>query len=337
MNFNCFIARVSQTISRTVRITLGAVCALAVASLNAPTPLHAAETVLYFHNDISGTPLAATDASGNVVWKETYRPYGERINNAPASGVGRGKNELYFHGKQQEALNNGITIQYFGARYYDPSIGRFLGVDPIHFNEASVHSFNRFAYGNNNPYKFRDPDGRSPESPLMDTVVGDPQSVAVFRGMMYFGEALTFAVPAAQLVRGGVAVYRGLRGAETAAAAGEVAGGIANPVSETLARVVPGNVKPTTLGRAGDADVFVTNAKELRGLSAKQISEKLTIPESSSFRVIEFPSANIQGIASPVNRTNAGFVGRGRTAGGASEFVVPNGSIPKGSVERIVQ
>ena len=31
------------------------------------------------------------------------------------------------------------------------------------------------------------------------------------------------------------------------------------------------------------------------------------------------------GIASPVNRTNHGFVGRGLTAGGASEFVIPNG------------
>jgi RHS repeat-associated protein len=159
------IASTSANVTRKTLQTLSASLLSLVAlssALPAPTALHAAESVLYFHNDISGTPLAATDASGNVVWKETYRPYGERINNAPTSNTGKGKNELYFHGKQQEPLNGGVTIQYFGARYYDPSIGRFMGVDPVHFVPPNVHSFNRFAYGNNNPYKFHDPDGNTP-------------------------------------------------------------------------------------------------------------------------------------------------------------------------------
>jgi uncharacterized protein RhaS with RHS repeats len=49
-----------------------------------------------------------------------------------------------------------------GARYYDPVIGRFMGVDPVGFQEGNVHSFNRYAYANNNPYKFVDRDGRHP-------------------------------------------------------------------------------------------------------------------------------------------------------------------------------
>jgi len=44
------------------------------------------------------------------------------------------------------------------ARYYDPVIGRFYGFDSVGF--SNVHNFNRYAYGNNNPYKFVDPDGR---------------------------------------------------------------------------------------------------------------------------------------------------------------------------------
>lgn len=44
------------------------------------------------------------------------------------------------------------------ARYYDPVIGRFYSNDPIGFRD--VHSFNRYAYANNNPYKYTDPDGR---------------------------------------------------------------------------------------------------------------------------------------------------------------------------------
>ncbi|HEX6705225.1 MAG TPA: Ig-like domain-containing protein [Albitalea sp.] len=113
--------------------------------------------------------------------------------------------------------------------------------------------------------------------------------------------------------------------------------GVANPVSDMLARVVPGNIKPTNLGSPGALDVFVTNASELRGLAAKQIADKLAIPESASFRVIEFPSASVQGIASPIGRTNPGFIEGGRTAGGAAEFVIPNGPIPAGAIERIVR
>ena len=44
------------------------------------------------------------------------------------------------------------------ARYYDPVIGRFYSNDPVGFK--GVHSFNRYAYANNNPYKYVDPDGR---------------------------------------------------------------------------------------------------------------------------------------------------------------------------------
>lgn len=46
------------------------------------------------------------------------------------------------------------------ARYYDPVIGRFYSNDPIGFRD--VHSFNRYGYANNNPYKYTDPDGNNP-------------------------------------------------------------------------------------------------------------------------------------------------------------------------------
>ena len=62
-------------------------------------------------------------------------------------------------------------------------------------------------------------------------------------------------------------------------------------------------------------------------MNATQIAQKLTIPESSTgFKVITFETP--QGIASPINRTTSGFIGGGRTVGGAREFVVPNQPIP---------
>ncbi|WP_438864318.1 RHS repeat-associated core domain-containing protein [Neptunicella sp.] len=55
------------------------------------------------------------------------------------------------------------------ARYYDPVIGRFYSNDPIGFRD--VHSFNRYAYANNNPYKYVDPDGKENEYAALTLVV----------------------------------------------------------------------------------------------------------------------------------------------------------------------
>jgi RHS repeat-associated protein len=119
-----------------------------------------AETVTYYVNDIVGSPVAAMDESGRVLWRESYDPYGHtRVNpSANANGVG-----FTGHEKDDET---GLT--YMQARYYDPVIGRFYSVDPVGFVADNPMSFNRYLYVNNNPYKYRDPDGRIPVDTLWD-------------------------------------------------------------------------------------------------------------------------------------------------------------------------
>jgi uncharacterized protein RhaS with RHS repeats len=52
-------------------------------------------------------------------------------------------------------------VGLFVQRYYDPSIGRFLSVDPVTaYDTGDMRHFNRYAYAFNNPYTFTDPDGR---------------------------------------------------------------------------------------------------------------------------------------------------------------------------------
>ncbi len=53
-----------------------------------------------------------------------------------------------------------IGLTYMQQRYYDPVVGRFYSNDPVGFSADNPITFNRYAYGNNNPYKFVDPDGR---------------------------------------------------------------------------------------------------------------------------------------------------------------------------------
>jgi RHS repeat-associated protein len=110
------------------------------------------ELVTFYHNDLLGSPVAATDELGNLLWREEYQPYGQRIKNENSTK----DNPLWYTGKAHDE-STGLT--YFGARYYDPLAGRFMGVDPVGFQEGNIHSFNRYAYANNNPYKFVDQDG----------------------------------------------------------------------------------------------------------------------------------------------------------------------------------
>ncbi|MGH8568012.1 MAG: RHS domain-containing protein, partial [Gammaproteobacteria bacterium] len=39
-------------------------------------PAGAVERVIHYHNDALGSPIAATDQDGRVVWRKSYAPYG---------------------------------------------------------------------------------------------------------------------------------------------------------------------------------------------------------------------------------------------------------------------
>ena len=138
------VKRTDFAMSLSVAMPIGVVVAISS---------HAAERITYYHTDALGSPTAATDQQGNVVWREAYEPYGERIKKEPASS----SNPRWYTG---HVLDAETGLQYARARYYDPVIGRFMGVDPAPFTERNIHSFNRYAYAANNPYKYVDPDGK---------------------------------------------------------------------------------------------------------------------------------------------------------------------------------
>jgi RHS repeat-associated protein len=137
----------------------------------------ATSTITYYHNDLTGSPLVATDASGHVLWRESYRPFGERlVNSAAAKG-----NDVWFTSRRQD-VETGLV--YMGARYYDPVAGRFVSIDPKGFSESSALSFNRYAYANNNPYKNVDPDGKE----SMAIRVQERAQIAYLKGQISEGQ-----------------------------------------------------------------------------------------------------------------------------------------------------
>lgn len=73
----------------------------------------------------------------------------------------REKTHHRFTGKY---LDDSTGLYYYGARYYDPALGRFISPDPLYMADPercanNVIACNLFAYANNNPLAFIDPTG----------------------------------------------------------------------------------------------------------------------------------------------------------------------------------
>ncbi|MCV2886487.1 RHS repeat-associated core domain-containing protein [Aestuariibacter sp. AA17] len=101
------------------------------------------------NNIYLGSKLIAKDGFiPNPGGTQNHRPYGSSIE-GEADDIG-------YTGRK---FDTDLGLSYMQARYYDPVIGRFYSNDPVGF--INVHTFNRYAYANNNPYKYVDPDGRS--------------------------------------------------------------------------------------------------------------------------------------------------------------------------------
>ncbi len=126
---------------------------LFITSIIIGSSVHAATQMTLYINDAQSSPVAALDKFGNVLWTERYQSYGQpqdQLTAAKAHPVGYTTHEF----------DRDSQLIYMGGRYYDAKLGRFLSVDPVEFTETNVFSFNRYAYANNNPYAFYDPDGR---------------------------------------------------------------------------------------------------------------------------------------------------------------------------------
>jgi len=134
-----------------------------------------AETVTYFATDHLGSPVAAMDSSGSVIWRESYSPYGEKL-----EGPSGADNDTGYTGHQSDAATD---LTYMQARYYDPVVGRFLAVDPVGFSDNNLIAFNSYSYVNNNSYKFTDPTGMAPDE--------EPESSSP-RCVTFLGLCVTF-------------------------------------------------------------------------------------------------------------------------------------------------
>jgi RHS repeat-associated protein len=116
-------------------------------------------TTYFVHSDWLGTERSRSTFSGSVYESCTSLPFGDWLSCAGASDV----SPMHFTGKEHDKETG---LEYFGARYYSSTFGRFVTVDssasptPIPFAKLDdPQTLNLYEYVGNNPTTGLDPDG----------------------------------------------------------------------------------------------------------------------------------------------------------------------------------
>lgn len=167
----------------------------------------------YATSDYLGTPRVWTDQNGNVVSRHDYLPFGEEV----FAGTGtRTTAQGYAANTQADGQRKQFTskerdietgLDYFLARYYSSTQGRFLSPDeftggpdelfdfadtassnPTFYADlTNPQSLNKYQYTYNNPLSYTDPDGHCPDCKkaydftkqvIKDTLLGGAKGVS---------------------------------------------------------------------------------------------------------------------------------------------------------------
>ena len=123
----------------------------------------------YRTTDHLGSTRVVTDASPTpkVVSRRDFFPFGEEIMASDTFGnrddvTGYNAPSGYRQQFTEKERDDESKFDYFLARYYTGSLGRFTSVDPIDIMEQKVvdpQKWPSYAYGRNNPLRFVDPTG----------------------------------------------------------------------------------------------------------------------------------------------------------------------------------
>ena len=130
----------------------------------------------YLHPDHLGSIRVVTDQAGQVVHYKRYYPYG-----AIASQEG----DFTTVGYQSTERDTLTGHSYFGARYLDTRLGKWLSPDPLFANISGPNDqVNSYGSVSNNPLRNRDVDG----------FLSTDQTLSMLGSIAMGGVALTYAI-----------------------------------------------------------------------------------------------------------------------------------------------
>ncbi|MBF8792537.1 RHS repeat protein [Pseudomonas monteilii] len=110
------------------------------------------DQVRYSYDNLLGSSALEVDSVGNLISQEEYYPFGGTAVWAARNEVEARYKTVRYSGKERDATG----LYYYGYRYYQPWIGRWLAADPA----GTVDGLNLFYMVRNNPMRFGDDQGK---------------------------------------------------------------------------------------------------------------------------------------------------------------------------------
>jgi RHS repeat-associated protein len=163
----------------------------AAASLETPDP---ALRIRYYHEDHLGSSSAITDADGALVEETAFYPFGHPRNEYEPRKI---QDPYQFTQKERDKESG---LHYFEKRYLTSVLSRFLTPDPKLVNpdllqpqdfasyEGQPQKINSYAYAQNNPVVFCDPDGLDTWGAQVQAEVSMGADASVGVGVVSYGE-----------------------------------------------------------------------------------------------------------------------------------------------------
>jgi RHS repeat-associated protein len=110
----------------------------------------------YYMDDALGSVRQMTNLNSFVIYDQSYEPYGSVI----ASAGSKASNYGY-----TGEWTDGTGLVHLRARFYSPSMGRFLTKDTLEVQSSIPLSYNKWLFAGSNPVNLIDPSGLAPCSP----------------------------------------------------------------------------------------------------------------------------------------------------------------------------
>jgi RHS repeat-associated protein len=121
-----------------------------------------ANNTLFALSDWLGTKRVEVGANNNCATGYTSLPFGDGLTPVAVNGYSQCPDDATEHHYTAKERDTESGNDYFGARYYASSMGRFSSPDDgSDQNNLSPQSWNLYSYGRNNPVTNTDDDGHS--------------------------------------------------------------------------------------------------------------------------------------------------------------------------------
>jgi RHS repeat-associated protein len=256
------------------------------------TPVDAVVGTNFYLGDHLGTAQLELSQGGWPIWQGQFAPFGQEIVNGstiPPAQPDGSSNHFKFTGKERDTESG---LDYFGARYYASSMGRWMSPDwsakeePVPYAKLdNPQSLNLYGYVLNNPLGMADPDGHCCWDSAVKWVNDHPRTMQAVKGVgevaigvVAVGVAATAEVGTGGVatvgvifaVQGGVAsAVKGVTDIVGAATKTDVSGAtkaldaVSNPAGQLVTAATGSLEKGATAAAIGAAVVTGANIKDL--------------------------------------------------------------------------